>query len=83
MFKHQRKIANHPTEQSCPITYTLQTKASFRYFLDKGIFASRGMNLHPDWQNFTATDWAEILPTATPNEVQQLSQMIIQRLNNQ
>ena len=82
MFRQARKIAHHPTEQPCPITYTLQTKASFRYFLAKGIFASRGMNLSPDWQKFTATDWAEILPTATPNEVQQLSQMIIQRLNN-
>ena len=83
MFKQARKIANHPTEQPCSITYTLQTKASFRYLLSKGIFASRGMNLSPDWQKFTATDWAEILPTATPNEMQQLSQMIIQRLNNQ
>ena len=82
MFKHQRKIANHPTEQSCPITYTLQTKASFRYFLDKGIFASRGMNLRPDWQNFTATDWANILPTASADEVHRLSQIIIQRLND-
>ncbi|WP_369586667.1 hypothetical protein [Kingella oralis] len=83
MFRQACKIAHHPTEQPCPITYTLQTKASFRYLLAKGIFASRGMSLSPDWQKFTATDWAEILPTATPNEVQQLSQMIIQRLNNQ
>ena len=81
MFRQARKIAHHPTEQSCPITYTLQTKASFRYFLDKGIFASRGMNLRPDWQNFTATDWANILPTASADDVHKLSQMMIQRLN--
>ena len=81
MFRQARKIAHHPTEQPCPITYTLQTKASFRYFLAKGIFASRGMNLRPDWQNFTATDWAEILPVASADEVQRLSQMMIQRLN--
>ena len=82
MFRQARKIAHHPTEQPCPITYTLQTKASFRYFLDKGIFASRGMNLRPDWQNFTATDWANILPTASADEVHRLSQIIIQRLND-
>ena len=82
MFRQARKIAHHPTEQPCPITYTLQTKASFRYFLAKGIFASRGMNLRPNWQNFTATDWANILPTASADEVHRLSQMIIQRLND-
>ena len=81
MFRQARKIAHHPTEQPCPITYTLQTKASFRYFLAKGIFASRGMNLRPNWQNFTATDWANILPTASADDVRKLSQMMIQRLN--
>lgn len=49
----------------------------------KGLTVVRGIALRLDYTTFTQRDWQTVLPTATPNEVQQLSQMIIQRLNNQ
>ena len=77
--KHARKIAKHPAAQSFPVRYTLQTKASFQYRA-KGIFAALGDNVPLNWQKFTATEWAEILPAAGADEAQSLSQIITKLL---
>ena len=77
--KHARKIAKHPAAQSFPVRYTLQTKASFQYRA-KGIFAALGDNVPLNWQKFTATEWAEILPDTDADAAQSLSQIITRRL---
>jgi len=74
------RIADHPAAQPFPTLYTLQTQAARRYA--NGITAARGRITQLGWQKFTPDDWAEILPTASADEIHRLSQMIIQRLNS-
>ena len=77
--KRMGRIAHHPAAQPFPTLYTLQTQAARRYA--NGITAARGRITQLGWQNFTSTDWANILPTANEDDVRKLSQMMIQRLN--
>ena len=78
--KRMGRIADHPAAQPFPTLYTLQTQAARRYA--NGITAARGRITQLGWQKFTPDDWAEILPTASADEIHRLSQMIIQRLNS-
>ena len=73
------RIADHPAAQPFPTLYTLQTQAARRYA--NGI-AARGRITQLGWQKFTPAQWAEILPTASADEIHRLSQIIIQRLNS-
>ena len=73
------RIADHPAAQPFPTLYTLQTQAARRYA--NGITAARGRITQLSWQKFTPAQWTEILPVASADEVQRLSQMMIQRLN--
>ena len=81
LTKRYNRVLDLPTNTPQPATYYVRFKDSRDN--TKGLTVVRGIALRLDYTTFTQRDWQTVLPTATPNEVQQLSQMIIQRLNNQ
>ena len=81
LTKRYNRVLDLPTNTPQPATYYVRFKGSRDN--TKGLTVVRGVALRLDYTTFTQRDWQAVLPTAAPDEVQQLSQMIIQRLNNQ